>query len=120
MVNSIRRSHVRGVGLPACLVALAVLSGCGGSDGGTEPETPRPTTVVVTPATVTLTYIGATTTLTARILDQNGAPLTGSVTWASDDSGVATVNAGGTITALTNGATVVRATSGALSGTAAV
>ena len=118
-VNPVRGGGVRGAGLLASLAAFTFLWSCSGSDGGTEPETRRPTTLILSPSTVTLSYIGATTALTARILDQNGGPLTGSVTWTSDDPGVATV-ASGTITAVANGTTTVRGTSGTVTGTAAV
>lgn len=120
MVVSFRNVGVRGGRLLAGLLALAVMASCGGSDGGTEPETPRPTTLVLTPSTVALSYIGASTTVTARILDQDGSPMTGAVTWVSDTPAVATVISTGMITAVSNGTATVRATSGSLSATVAV
>jgi hypothetical protein len=69
---------------------------------------------------VTFSYLGATTTVIPVILDQNGSPLTGTVTWLSDAPQVATVTAAGVVTAVANGSTTVRAASGNLSATVAV
>lgn len=107
---------------PVAVLALLALWSCSGSDGGTtQPETPRATTLAVSPSTSTLTFIGATASLQASIRDQNGAPLTGTiVTWISDAPSVATVNGSGQVTAVANGTTTVRATSGSASGSAAI
>lgn len=102
------------------VLMLAALSSCGGSDGGTDPQLPTPTTLSLSRDTVTLAYLGATVTIVAKILDQNGTPLTGAVTWASDAPTVAAVSTGGVITAVATGNTTVRATSGSLTATVAV
>ena len=52
-----------------CLL-LVGLTSCGGGDGTTEPVTPVPTTITITQNSVTLTFVGATVTLTATIRDQ--------------------------------------------------
>jgi hypothetical protein len=102
-------------------VAVSTLSSCGGDgNGGTGPSTPTPTTLQLAPTTVTLTYIGATASMTSKILDQNGSPLTGAVAWTSDDPAVASVSTTGVITAAGNGTTTVRAASGSLSASVAV
>ena len=97
---------------------------CG--DGATEPpppppDPPRATEVRVTPATASLTALGATVQLAARVLDQNGQPMTGAaVAWSSGNASVATVNASGLVTAAGNGSATITATSGAASESAAV
>ena len=100
------------------LMALGSAS-CGG-EGGTEPEAPRPTTVSISPATVTLSSVGETRNLTASVKDQNGSPMTGTIAWSSEATAVASVSATGTVTAVANGTATIRATSGSISGTATV
>ena len=112
-----------------CVVALALsglgaawISGC--SDGTTDPATPdppRPTTVVVSPATADLTAIGATVQLQAEVRDQNGQLMAGTaVNWASNSTAVASVDASGLVSATGNGTAAVTATAGSASGTATV
>lgn len=99
--------------------------GCG--DGATDPtptptpDPPRPTTVTVTPAGTALTALGATAQLSAEVRDQNGRAMAGaSVAWASGAAAVATVSAGGLVTAAGNGTATITATAGSASGTATV
>ena len=62
---------------------------------------------------------GTSTTASAVLRDASGATLTGRpVTWTSSDPGVASVSSSGVVTSLFPGTTVIRATSGAVSGTA--
>ena len=70
-----RRSKV---GPFAVTVLLLGLTSC----GGTEPETPRATTITLSQSSVPLSFLGATVTLTATILDQNNQPFTGVVSWS--------------------------------------
>ncbi|HSG09379.1 MAG TPA: CARDB domain-containing protein [Longimicrobiales bacterium] len=119
MVVSFRSSAVRHIGVLASLLVLPLAWSCGGSDG-TGPETPRPTSLVLTPTTATLTYVGASTTLRARILDQNGGTLTGTVTWSSDAPEVATVSSSGTVKAVKNGSANITASSGNLTAAATI
>ena len=117
-------------GGPALIVAVPVLTlalivACGGDDGPTvPPEPPEPpvaTTVNISPASVDLSSFGETLQLTATVLDQNGQPFAGApVSWAIDDNSVATVDAGGLVTAVQNGSATVSATSSSASGTASV
>ena len=122
---------LRGSGGPSrlvCTVALlggvAWAAGCG--DGATEPapatpDPPRPTTVMVSPATAALTALGATVQLAVEVRDQNGQAMAGAtVTWATDSAEVATVNSSGLVTAAGNGTSTITATAGSVSGTAAV
>jgi YVTN family beta-propeller protein len=78
--------------------------------------------VGVTPATGTLVSLGETSQLTAAPVDANGHPLVGqSVVWSSSNTGIATVDAGGLVTAVANGGPVtITATAGGKSGTAQV
>ena len=110
--------------LATATVLLGTLS-CGdsGTDPPDPPDPPAPvaTTVAVGPATVELTALGATAQLSAEVRDQNGQVMAGaSVMWASSDTLVATVDAGGLVTAAGNGGATISAAAGLVSGTAAV
>jgi len=99
----------------ATLLAVAVAA----CSSGTEP--PTPTSVLVRTATgatsATLTAVGQTVSLTARVLDQNGDSMVGqTVTWSTGAGAVATVSASGTVTAVTNGTAQIAATAGAATG----
>jgi len=76
-------------------------------------------TITVTPATSTLT-IGATVPLTAAITDWNGNSTTGTVSWATDHPGIASVDASGLVTAQGGGTTTISATFAGAAGTATV
>ncbi|MCH7473108.1 MAG: Ig-like domain-containing protein [Gemmatimonadetes bacterium] len=106
-----RRSKV---GPFAVTVLLLGLTSC----GGTEPEAPRATTIVLSQRSFTLSFLGATVVLTTLILDQNSETFAGVVSWSSDDPAVVTVSAAGEVTAIGNGVTDVRATFQALTATA--
>ena len=112
------------------IVAAATLSAtlwayaCG--DGATDPPTPppdppRPTTVTVSPATAELGALGATVQLSAEVRDQNGQAMAGAtVSWASDNAPVATVDGSGLVTAAGNGTATITATAGSARGTAEI
>jgi uncharacterized protein YjdB len=76
-------------------------------------------TVTVTPSPDSLA-VGDTLRLTAAITDAKGHPQTGPVGWASDDPGVAVVDASGLVTAMGRGNTTVVATFQGAAGSAAV
>jgi trimeric autotransporter adhesin len=77
--------------------------------------------VSVTPATNTLSLAGtAQVQLTATIVDAQGNPATGTVSWATDNPGVATVSTTGLVTAVGVGQTNVLATFQGAAGSAAV
>lgn len=104
--------------LSALVLALGavLLTSC---DSGTGPLVP--TAVGVAPATVSLSALGATDRLVATITDQDGSVMTGiTVTWTSDDEAVVTVAADGSIIAVGNGTSVVRAATGSIEGSASV
>jgi len=76
--------------------------------------------VSVAPATATVA-VGSTTQLTATPKDANGGTLSGrTVTWASSNTSVATVNASGLVTGQVAGTATITATSEGQSGTAAI
>ncbi len=114
----------RGLLVAAALSATLWAYACG--DGATEPsapppDPPRPTSVMVTPATAQLGALGATVQLTAEVRDQNGQAMAGAaVTWASGSAAVATVSGSGLVTAAGNGTATITATAGSASGTATV
>ncbi len=107
----------------ATAVLLIGLTACGSPSGGTtptQPVIPVPTSIAISPSSVTLTSAGVDAFLTATVRDQSGALMSNqTLTWTSSDEGVATVS-GGTVTAVANGSATVTATSGSLSAQASV
>jgi predicted extracellular nuclease len=77
--------------------------------------------IAVTPATPSIT-VGNTQQFaaTGTYSDASNANITNSVTWASATMGVATINATGLASAVAAGSSSISATSGAISGTAAL
>lgn len=77
--------------------------------------------VAVTPPTSMLSAAGATAQFTAQAMDANGRPVEGKTfTWATDASGVATVNESGMATAVANGVAHITASVDGQSGTGVV
>ena len=82
---------------------------------------PSPTTVAVTPDTVTLMALGQTAQLAAEVRDQVGRVMEGvPVSWSSADTTVASVDLAGLVTAAGSGTTTITATAGEASGEAMV
>ncbi len=77
-------------------------------------------TVVVTPLQDTLDALGDTVRLNADPQDANGQSVGTTVTWASLDGGVATVSAGGLVTAVDTGTVGITATAGSRVTTATI
>ncbi len=97
-------------GLRNLLLFLAALVLACGESGPTESATPVPSSVSITPGSVTLAALGETVHLTATVLDQGGQAMQGvTLVWASSDGSVATVDAAGVVTAVWNGSTTVTA-----------
>lgn len=81
---------------------------------------PAPNVVVLAPAQA-LVQEGATTQLTAQVLDNLGRVMpNASVEYASANTGVATVNASGLVTGVAPGKTTITGSSGGKNGTAEV
>lgn len=72
--------------------------------------------IEISPMTATLTSVGETVQLTARVRDRNGhAIMDAVVNWSSGDTSVATVSMPGVVTAVMNGTAQITAESGTLS-----
>ena len=78
----------------------------GGGGGG-----PVPTTLTLAPTSLSFTTVGRQQTLTPTVLDQNGAPISASITWTSTNVGVASV-VGGLVSAISSGTARIRAVAG--------
>ena len=95
-------------------VALFLAVACGS-------DPPVADKVTVSPGEHTLTAVGDTVQLSAKVADQNGDDIADAkVTWASSDDKVATVSASGLATAVAAGTATVTATSGSAKGTATI
>ena len=104
--------HRFALGATLCLTA----SGCGDS---VEPRIA--TTVVVRPTTLSFSSIQEQKFLIANVLDQNGRPMLGEpIHWSTSDASVATVIDHGRVRFIGNGTATISATSGSISGTAAI
>jgi len=99
--------------------ALLFLVACSSDSGPTTPPAPVVTTVVVTAGSTTLN-LGQTTQLSATVLDADGEPMSVGVTWASSNTGVATVSSSGVVTAAGVGTATLSATANGVSGSVAI
>ena len=100
------------------LTGPLAFAGCGDT---TEPPAPRPATVAITPSHAEIPALGQAVHLTAEVRDQDGRVMTGAaLTWSSNRAAVASVDASGLVTAVSNGAATITAAAGAVSGTATV
>ena len=103
---------------PALQVSVGTLllaAACG------DPFTPEPTTITISPASVTLQALDDTVQLAATVQDQEGEAMAGvTVTWASGDESVATVDPGGLVTATGNGVVTLEAAAQGVAGSSEV
>ena len=76
-------------------------------------------TITVTPPTTSV-GVGDTVQLAVSIIDWNGTPTTGTVSWATKDPGIATVDTAGLVTGAGVGTTKIAATFRGATGTATV
>ena len=119
MMNGNAKQHRVTFLVLAGLAGVVWASACG--DGAVELLEPaRPVSITVEPSAAELTWLGETVVFRATITDQYGAAFPGTVAWSSSDGTVFTIDAGGTVTAVANGAGTVTATFQTLSATAAV
>tara|TARA_B100000029_G_scaffold424085_1_gene431608 strand:- start:1038 stop:2456 length:1419 start_codon:yes stop_codon:yes gene_type:complete len=92
-----------------------------GSPTGPSSGEAKPTSIAVSPSTVTLSGSGRTKQLNADVKDQYGGNYGGvTVNWSSSDNGVATVSSSGLVTSVSGGTATITATAGSLSGSVAV
>ncbi|MGE0405016.1 MAG: Ig-like domain-containing protein, partial [Candidatus Korobacteraceae bacterium] len=107
--------------LIVCLLQIGILFACAGISGSSEEQPPPGVTlraITVAPTSPGVN-VGATQQLSASGSYSDGSQqdITQSVTWASTNSGVATVNPSGLMTGVAAGSTTITATSGAVNGT---
>ena len=101
----------------ATVLTVLFLAGCGAD--GVQPSVPS--SIEVSPATVSLVSIGETATLQAKVRKADGGelPATG-ISWSTNDASIATVGSDGVVTAVRDGRAEITARLAALAGTAAV
>ena len=101
------------------LLIGGAMSAC--DDDPADPDDPEPVaSVTVAPDTATIDE-GAQVQLAATLQDADQNVLTGrTITWASDDTGVATVDANGLVTGAGGGSATITATSEGIDGTATI
>ena len=88
---------------------------------GTEPFVPTPTSVLVTPASLSFTALGAQSQLSAAVLDQRGEAMKqATVIWSTGSATVASVSATGLVTTVGNGTTQIVATAASAHGSVQV
>jgi hypothetical protein len=105
----IREAAMRSAVIVLGLAVGSLLLSCGET---TEPL-PILGSVVVTPDSATLAYMGETVQFTARALDENGSEIVGlTFTWTSSNESCATVNSSGLVTAVSSGTSTITATTG--------
>ena len=81
---------------------------------------PVATTVTVSPSSASVA-VGATTPLQATVKDQNGSVMTGqTITWSSNNTGTATVNASGVVAGVAAGSATISAATAGILGTSAI
>ncbi|HKG90464.1 MAG TPA: Ig-like domain-containing protein [Gemmatimonadaceae bacterium] len=90
-----------------------------GTTGGGGTPTPVLTSVVVTPDSSSV-QVGSTVQLSAALRDQNGAPMTGTVSWSSLTPAVASVSGSGLVTGVAAGTARIVGASGGKADTAKV
>jgi len=119
--NGRHYGHYQATVPPGQVKVRAVAQPGGQSDSASVTVIPAPVaSVSVTPPSAS-TSVGLTVQLTATPKDANGNPLSGRViTWASNNTAVATVSGNGLVTAVASGSATITATSEGQSGTAAV
>ena len=115
---------VDGTGLVTAVAnGSATITATAGTVSGNAAVTVEQIAVATSMAPDSLIFaaLGDTATLAAAIVDANGHELADAeVGWASADTSVATVNAGGLVTAVAGGNTTITATAGEVSGSAPV
>ena len=98
--------------MPAFTALTLLLSSvCGVNDGPTASTAQVPSLINLSAYEVTLTTIGETIQISATVLDQDSWTIAGArATWTSRNPKIATVNASGTVSAVSKGTTQIVAT----------
>jgi len=89
---------------------VVIAGACKGESTG--PDVNAVSQLAVSPTSATMGSLGDTTVLTASPRNLSGGLVSTSVSWASDDPLVASVGIDGSVVAVSNGATIVRASTG--------
>lgn len=95
-------------------VLLAAVAACTNGDDP-DPNPAVPTTVDISPDSVTLTYVNEARQFRATVYDQNGSFMEAPVSWSVSDASIITVvfdSASATVTAVANGSAMLLATAG--------
>ncbi|HUG28761.1 MAG TPA: Ig-like domain-containing protein, partial [Gemmatimonadales bacterium] len=101
--------------MPLGLFTMWLLTSCGG--GTTDPDPTIVASVLVSASGATTVPIGGTVQLQASVRNAAGQPIAGvQVTWASQNSGVATVSPTGLVTGAGIGSALITASAGGRSG----
>ena len=117
-MNTTSRVCHRGVWYAA---VLALVMGCRGDVAGPGPDPGTVHSIDVSAGTVTLTSLNETTQLTAVGRNAAGGTISNvAFTWSSSAPDVLAVDGSGNATAVSNGAAIVTAASGTVTGTATV
>ena len=112
-----RIARVRNARIASSLTLCALLAACGGDSSAPAPVV---ASVEVSPPTSSK-QVGETVQLSATVKDATGNILSGqSVTWSSSATAVATVSAGGLVTANAIGSTTISASAGGKTGNASI
>lgn len=98
------------------LALAGLMAACSGGDSTSPGKTPVLTSILLV-ATKGTIVVGDTMRMRADAKDQNGSPITASVTWSSSAQGVATVSTSGLVTAMAPGSTTITAASGSVRAT---
>src|SRR5207244_167565 len=120
-VANVNTSGIATAAATGSTTIAATSEGQSGSSAVTVTAGPLPVaSVTVSPASASVP-VGQAVQLTATPKDASGNPLTGrTVTWASSNTSVGTVNASGLVTGVVAGSTTITATAEGKSGTSVV
>ena len=95
---------------PLYVITLLAVAGCSG-ERVIEPQTAErvPSTISITPNNVSMTYLGQSVQVSARINDQNGIVMPTQIAWSLGDPSIASIATDGLLTAAAVGNTTLTA-----------
>jgi hypothetical protein len=105
---------LRPLNAAAAAAAVCLLAAC----DGTEPRVP--TSITISPSSLSFAALGETQDVTATVLDQDGNALDEPVAWSSSNASVASIDSNGVVQAVAVGSATVIATAGSVQGSAPV